>query len=71
MLIAIVEAVSCETPRCSEFAKPVDLPRAVRSYYCQTCGSINRFRGVDANTLASPERYRQFLLRVAKEKPVV
>jgi len=67
MLIAIVEAVSCENPRCTEFAKPVDLPREKRTYYCQTCGSINRVRGVDAGILASPEKYKEFLMKAAED----
>lgn len=67
MLIAIVEVVSCENPLCSEFSKTVELPRGSRTYYCQTCGSVSRVRGVDASVLASPERYEEFLLSAGKE----
>ena len=61
MLITIVEAVSCENPQCSQFAKPVKLPSGIRTYYCQVCGSISQVRGVDASIAFSPERYTEHL----------
>lgn len=61
MLITIVEAVSCENLRCIHFAKSVKLPVDIRTYYCQACGSINPVRGVDADVVASAEKYAEFL----------
>ena len=64
MLISMMEVVSCENTRCNEFAKPVQMPRDKRCYYCHTCGSTSRMRGVDANIVTSPEEYREYLLSV-------
>jgi hypothetical protein len=61
MLITIVEVVSCENLKCSQFAKIVKLPSDIRTYYCQVCGSINQVRGVDASIAFSPERYAGYL----------
>jgi hypothetical protein len=61
MLITIVEAVSCENPKCVQFAKLVKMPSGIRTYYCQVCGSINPVRGVDADIVSSPEKYAEHL----------
>jgi len=68
MLITIVDVVGCENPRCTQFAKPVDIPRNMRTYYCQTCGCVSRVRAVDARIAASPEQYKEFLLRAIAER---
>jgi predicted RNA-binding Zn-ribbon protein involved in translation (DUF1610 family) len=62
----MVEAVSCENQRCAEFAKPVEVPRNVRRYFCPTCGKVSPVRGVDAKALNSPDRYATFLRRLAE-----
>jgi hypothetical protein len=64
MLINLVEAVSCENPRCAEFAKLVEMPRSLRSYYCPTCSNVSQARGVDAEALRSPSTYATFLRRL-------
>jgi hypothetical protein len=66
MLVTIVEVVSCENPRCSEFAKIVDVPRGTRTYYCQTCGCVTQPRCVEVGIAGSEERYSQFLLKELK-----
>ena len=68
MLITIVDVVSCENPKCSQFAKQVDLPRELRTYYCQTCGSVNQIRGIDAGIAFSTEKYAKFLKQAGKTK---
>ncbi|HOK53122.1 MAG TPA: hypothetical protein PLZ21_08550 [Armatimonadota bacterium] len=70
MLITIVEAVSCENPRCSQFAKQVKLPSGIRTYYCQVCGSINQVRGIDASVVFSPERYKEYLKQYSGERMI-
>ena len=67
MLISLIEVVTCENPNCSEFATMVELPRGARTYYCQTCGKVSRVRGVDARVLASPEKFKEFLLSLHDE----
>ena len=64
MLINLVEAVSCENPQCAEFAKAVDQPRTIRSYYCPTCGRTSTVRAVEAHLLSSRNEYAEFLRRL-------
>lgn len=64
MLISLVEAVSCENPQCAEFAKVVDQPRTIRSYYCPTCSKTSTVRAVDAHLLNSRNEYAEFLRRL-------
>ncbi|MDO8587992.1 MAG: hypothetical protein Q7T82_13265 [Armatimonadota bacterium] len=66
MLINMVEAVSCENQRCAEFAKVITMPRNVRRYYCPTCSSVTRARGVDEQVLRSPNQYAEYLGRMAE-----
>jgi hypothetical protein len=66
MLINLVEAVSCENPRCAEFAKTVNLPRPLRQYFCPTCSKVSPVRGVDAQLLGSRDGYARFLRRFAE-----
>ena len=66
MLISLVEAVSCENPQCAEFAKLVDQPRSIRSYYCPTCSKTTAVRAVDAHLLGSRTNYAEFLRRLER-----
>ena len=40
MLLTMVDIVSCENPRCREFARSMVRPREMKAYYCPVCGSF-------------------------------
>lgn len=61
MLLTMIEVVSCENPRCREFARISPNPHRLRSYYCPVCGNVSTVRVVDINLAESPERYRAYL----------
>ncbi|MCE5324391.1 hypothetical protein LLG46_13910 [bacterium] len=63
MLIALIDVVSCENPKCRDFAKIVPGTHGVTSYYCPVCGKISYPRTVDAALADSPERYKEYLQR--------
>jgi len=67
MLITLVDVISCENPRCREFARPV-LSNALgaRSYYCNVCGRVSYPRVVDAELAFSPEKYGAYLRKLIK-----
>lgn len=64
MLLTMVDTVSCENPECRDFAKIVTSDGSAKTYYCLVCGKISHARAVDVNLIASPERYRNYLLKV-------
>lgn len=73
MLITLIDVISCENPKCRDFAKKIlcDL-QGVRSYYCQVCGEISYTRAVDAEIVVAPERYKVYLRKLvlsAKNAP--
>lgn len=61
MLLTMVDVISCENPRCREFAQIVPLSPRIRSYYCPVCGGISYSRPVDAALADSPERFAAYL----------
>ena len=64
MLLTMIDVVSCENPKCREFARIVPYAPEVRSYYCPVCGTISRARAVDATLVTSPARYEAYLREV-------
>lgn len=67
MLLTLVEVVTCENPRCREFARSIPRPREMRSYYCPVCGGISYPRVVDTGLAESPEKLGAFLRRILDE----
>lgn len=65
MLLTIVEVVSCENPKCREFARISPNPHRLRSYYCPVCNKVSSLRVVDINLAESPQRYRDYLIERA------
>jgi len=61
MLITLLDVVSCENPRCREFARIDPSIRGAKSYYCPVCGNISVPRAVDMQLAASPQRYEAYL----------
>jgi hypothetical protein len=61
MLVALIDVISCENPKCRDFAKIVPEMRGVNSYYCPVCGGISYPRTVDASIADSPTRYKNYL----------
>jgi len=72
MLLTMVDVVSCENPRCREFAQCMPRPREMRAYYCPICGSISFARVVDADLADSPERLAAYLreLNASEREPL-
>lgn len=62
MLLTIVEIVSCENPKCRDFARISPNPHRLKTYYCPVCSKVSALRVVDANIAESPERYKTYLL---------
>ncbi|MEN6355823.1 MAG: hypothetical protein ABFD83_01925 [Armatimonadota bacterium] len=63
MLVALIDVIGCENPKCRDFAKIVPGTRGVTSYYCPVCCKISYPRTVDAALADSPERYKEYLQR--------
>ncbi len=61
MLVALIDVISCENPKCRDFAKIIPEMRGVSSYYCPVCGNISYPRTVDASIAASPIRFKNYL----------
>jgi len=61
MLLTMIEVVSCENPRCKEFARIAPNPHRLRSYYCPVCGKVSALRVVEINLAESPERFAAYL----------
>lgn len=66
MLLTMIEVVSCENPKCREFARISPNPHRLRSYYCPVCNKVSAARMVDINLAESPERFRAYLLERAE-----
>jgi len=63
VLITFTSVISCENPRCREFARIVTGIEGAKSYYCPVCGAISPARTVNADLAALPERYESYLRR--------
>jgi hypothetical protein len=61
MLLTMIEVVSCENPRCKEFARIAPNPHRLRSYYCPVCGRVSTLRVVEIKVAESPERFAAYL----------
>jgi hypothetical protein len=64
MLVSLVDVVSCENPKCRDFAIPIPGTCRVPSYYCPICDKVSYPRTVDAALAASPEDFKEYLHRV-------
>ena len=62
MLLTMVEVVSCENPKCKEFARVSPNPHRLTNFYCSGCSKVSASRFVDINLAESPERYKDYLL---------
>lgn len=65
MLLTMIEVVSCENPKCREFARISPNPHRLRSYYCPVCSKVSSTRVVDINLAEAPQRYKTYLLERA------
>ncbi|MHB9036165.1 MAG: hypothetical protein ACYC64_05825 [Armatimonadota bacterium] len=61
MLVSLVDVISCENPKCRDFAKLVPATRGVTSYYCPVCDKVSYSRTVDAALAASPQKFKDYL----------
>lgn len=61
MLITLIDVVSCENPKCREFAKIVSDTYGLRSHYCSVCGSVSAPRAVDAALARDPQQYEVYI----------
>lgn len=64
MLVALIDVISCENPKCREFAKIIPGTRGVTSYYCPVCEKISYPRTVDAALADSPQVFKEYLLQI-------
>ena len=62
MLFTIIEVVSCENPRCKDFARIAPNPHRLKSYYCPVCSKVSSVRVVDVKVAESIELYKSYLL---------
>ncbi|MCE5314413.1 MAG: hypothetical protein ABFD49_11460 [Armatimonadota bacterium] len=63
MLVYLVDVISCENPKCREFAKLVPVTQGMTSYYCPLCEKISYLRTIDATLASSPENYKAYIER--------
>ena len=61
MLLTMIDVVSCENPKCRDFAKIIPGTYGLRSYYCPLCATVSYARPVDAALATMPQRYLEYL----------